>query len=147
MNESTNAAIPVVRENILVIRIVAGIIDAVVLGVLFFVLAAFLGDSDSGDGGFSVSLSGLPFILYIALSFSYYFLLENSRGQTLGKMAMKIKVVSIEGPLTPGKVAVRTILRVIDGFFFYAVAVVVIAVSKNQQRIGDMAAGTTVVRS
>jgi uncharacterized RDD family membrane protein YckC len=140
MNESLNAAIPAARENILGIRIVAGIIDAIVLAVIFFLVSVLFGESDA-------SLSGLAFILYVIVSFGYYFFLENARGQTLGKMVMKIKVVSTEGPLTPGKVAVRTILRIVDGLFLYLVGVVVIALSKDQQRIGDMAAGTTVVRA
>ena len=148
MNESTSAAaVPAARDNILGIRVVAGIIDVILVIALGFVMAALFGSSDSDDGGFELGLSGLPFIIYILLVFGYYFFMEQSRGQTLGKMVMKIKVVSTSGPLSPGKVAVRTLLRFVDGFFFYLVAIVVIALSKNQQRLGDMAAGTTVVRA
>jgi uncharacterized RDD family membrane protein YckC len=111
-------------------------------------MTILFGDSDSDDGGVNFSLSGAPFLAYVVISFAYYFLMENAKGQTLGKMAMKIKVVSIDStPLSPGKIAVRTLLRIVDGFFFYLVGVVVIAISKNQQRLGDMAGGTTVVRA
>jgi uncharacterized RDD family membrane protein YckC len=148
MNEISGAAIPTTRENILGVRIAAGIIDLILLAIVFIVMSALFGDSSSDDDGFNVSLDGAPFLIYVVISFAYYFLMENAKGQTLGKMAMKIKVVSLDGqPLTPGKVAVRTLLRIIDGFFFYLVAVVVIAISKNQQRLGDMAGGTTVVRA
>ena len=146
MNETSGAAVPTTRENILGVRIVAGIIDLIIIVILGFVMGALFGESNADDDGFDLSLSGWPFIAYILLSMAYYFVLENSSGQTLGKMVMKIKVVSTDGPLTPGKVAVRTVLRIIDGFAFYLVAVVIIATSKNQQRLGDMAAGTTVVR-
>jgi uncharacterized RDD family membrane protein YckC len=147
MNETSGVAAPVARENLLGVRIVAGIIDLVVIIILGAIMTALFGDTSNDDDGFNFSLSGVPFIVYVLLSFSYYFFMENATGQTLGKMAMKLKVVSVDGPLTPGKVAVRTVLRIVDGFAFYLVGVVIIAISKNQQRLGDMAGGTTVVRA
>ena len=150
MNEQTAAAATPTTDNVTGPRIVAGIIDVVVLGVVFVVMSALFGDSGSGDDGdgFSVSLSGLPFLIFIVISFGYYFVLEAyNQGQTLGKKVMGIRVVSVDGVLTPGKVAIRTILRIIDGFIFYLVAVIVIATSKRNQRIGDMAAGTQVLKA
>lgn len=145
MNDGT--AVPVTRENLLGLRILAGIVDAVLMIIFGFVFALVFGESESDGSSFEISLNGLPLVVYIALSLGYYFVMESTRGQTLGKMAAKIRVVSLDGaPLTTGQVAVRTLLRFVDGFFFYLIAVIVIAVSKNQQRIGDMAAGTTVVR-
>ena len=49
---------------------------------------------------------------------------------------------------TPGiaPAAVRTVLRLIDGLFCYAVAFVTVLVSGKRQRLGDMAARTLVVR-
>jgi uncharacterized RDD family membrane protein YckC len=115
-------------------------------------MAALFGDSDANNGndgsGFSVSLSGLPFIVFIIISFGYYFVLEAyNQGQTLGKKLMGIRVVAAEGVLDPGKVAIRTALRIVDGFLLYLVAVIVIVVSQKKQRIGDMAAGTLVVKA
>jgi uncharacterized RDD family membrane protein YckC len=89
------------------------------------------------------------FWLYIVLCFAYFFALENTTGQTLGKKIMGIKVVAVSGVLTPQKVAVRTLLRVVDGFPWflpYLVGTVVAATSSKHQRIGDMAAKTLVVR-
>ena len=145
MNESAPAAVAP-TENLLGSRIVAGVIDLVVIVAIGVVMTVLFGDTESEDGGFEASLSGVPFLIYVLLSFAYYFVLENTRGQTLGKMVMGLKVVSTVGPLTPGKVAIRTLLRIVDGFLFYLVAVIAIAVSSNHQRIGDMAAGTNVVR-
>jgi hypothetical protein len=42
--------------------------------------------------------------------------------------------------------AVRNLLRLVDGLLGYAVGVVVILVSSRNQRLGDLAAGTLVVR-
>jgi uncharacterized RDD family membrane protein YckC len=151
MNEQSSAAPVAASQDVTGIRIVAGIIDAIVLVVVFVVMSALFGDADSNgdDGsGFSVSLSGLPFILFIVISFGYYFVLEAyNQGQTLGKKLMGIRVVAVEGALDPGKVAIRTVLRIVDGFLFYLVAVIVIVVSQRKQRVGDMAAGTLVVKA
>jgi uncharacterized RDD family membrane protein YckC len=146
---STPAAQPAV-EDVTGIRIVAGIIDLVLMIVLFLVMAALFGDFGSGDDGegFEVNLSGAPFLLYLLLNFGYYFVLEGSSGQTFGKKVMGIQVVSLEGPLTWGKVAIRTILRIVDGLpVLYLVAVICAFATKKHQRIGDMAAGTVVVRA
>ena len=149
MNEQPEAVSTpgVVQENILGVRIVAGIIDLVLLAILGIVMAVLFGDSSSDGGSFNLSLTGVPFVVYVVLSLAYYFVLENMSGQTVGKMMTHLKVVSTAGPLTPGKIAIRTLLRIVDGFGFYVVGVIVIAVSKEHQRVGDMAAGTNVVRA
>ena len=63
-------------------------------------------------------------------------------------MIMGLKVASLDGAAYgPGKAFVRNLLRIVDGLpFLYLVGIFTIAVSKNHQRVGDMAAGTTVVR-
>src|SRR3954453_15334160 len=60
---------------------------------------------------------------------------------------MKIRVVREDGsPAGMRDVAVRTILRVIDGIFFYLVGLIVmIATGERRGRLGDLAAGTKVV--
>jgi uncharacterized RDD family membrane protein YckC len=151
--EATPAPVSAVRTDVTGKRIVAAIIDMVLLGVLFVVMAALFGDagSSSGDDGssFEVNLSGGPFLLYVALSFAYYFLLELTSGQTLGKKLMKLRVATLNGsPLAAGPVAVRTLLRIIDGLpAFYLVGFIAMIASKQKQRIGDMAAGTVVVEA
>ena len=61
---------------------------------------------------------------------------------------MGIRVVPVEGVLTPSKVAIRTILRIVDGLpFLYIVGLIAIFASQRKQRVGDMAAGTLVVKA
>ncbi|HLF78459.1 MAG TPA: RDD family protein [Dehalococcoidia bacterium] len=137
-------------ENLLGRRIVAGLIDFVLLTVLLIIMSSLFGESSSDGGSFSVSLTGFPAIIYILLAIGYFLVLEMQTGQTLGKMVMGLRVVSLEGPLSWGKVAIRTLLRAVDGLPWllpYLVGIICIAVSKNHQRIGDMAAGTAVVRA
>ena len=66
----------------------------------------------------------------------YYVLLEGYLGQTLGKMATGIKVVSEATGATPGvaAAAVRTVLRLVDGLFSYLVAFIVVLASGKRQR-------------
>jgi uncharacterized RDD family membrane protein YckC len=146
MNEATPAATTQV-ENILGIRIIAGIIDIVAIIVIYALFAILFGDNSSEGGNVSTSLNGFPGLLFLVISFAYYLVPEALTGQTLGKKIMGIKVVALEGEMSWGKAAIRTILRIIDGLFLYLVGVLCIAISKKHQRIGDMAAGTIVVKA
>jgi uncharacterized RDD family membrane protein YckC len=149
MNESIPSAPIAAVQDVTGPRIGAAVIDIIILAILFLVMSMLFGESESGDGGFSANLTGVPFLIYVVLSFLYYFGMEFKTGQTIGKMALKLKVATVDGqPLTPGKVAIRTVLRIVDGLpFLYLVGFIAMVASKQKQRIGDMAAGTTVVRA
>lgn len=69
-------------------------------------------------------------------------------GQSIGKIALKIKVVMLDGS-QPGVGAylLRWLLRLIDTRIFSGiVAIVCVAANGKGQRLGDLAAGTTVIR-
>jgi uncharacterized RDD family membrane protein YckC len=86
----------------------------------------------------------LSFAFYIA----YYTYLEGTRGQTIGKMITKIKVVREDGrPIDMEQAFKRNILRVIDGFVAYLIGAVLIWRSDKQQRLGDTVAKTVVVKA
>jgi uncharacterized RDD family membrane protein YckC len=157
MNEDTSAASSqaaqvAVTEGVTGKRIIAAIIDFIVLGVVFVLFAMAFGESEStsGDEGasFNVNLSGAPFILYLVVAFGYYIALEAATGKTLGKMIMGLQVVAIDGVYTPGKSFIRNIVRIVDSLpFLYLLGFIVMVSSKRKQRLGDMAAGTLVVRA
>jgi uncharacterized RDD family membrane protein YckC len=69
-------------------------------------------------------------------------------GRTLGKRWTGLRVVRVDGrPVDFRSSAVRNFLRLIDILpGFYLVAIITIFVSKKNQRLGDMAGGTIVVR-
>jgi uncharacterized RDD family membrane protein YckC len=71
------------------------------------------------------------------------------RGQTLGKRVMGLRVVDAHGlRLEPSQVIVRNLMRFIDGLpILYLVGGVSCVLSRHRQRLGDIAAGTVVVRS
>ncbi|GAA0974232.1 hypothetical protein ENKNEFLB_00349 [Nocardioides aquaticus] len=125
-----------------------GLDTLLVMVPLFVVSALLFGQSRARDGAVSLSLSGLPFLLTVLVAAVYFFACELAWGQTLGKKLVGIRVVSEKGPQrTAGQVLVRTLLRVVDGFGFYLVAFVAVLASAKNQRIGDMAASTRVVRA
>ena len=77
----------------------------------------------------------------------YHFAMESGDGQTVGKKLMKLRVVLADGrPAGMREIAVRTVLRVVDGIGFYIVGLIVmLATGQRRQRLGDLAAGTMVV--
>jgi uncharacterized RDD family membrane protein YckC len=129
-------------------RVLATIVDGVLLGLLFFVMSMLFGSSSAEGGQVNASLNGLPFLMYLVLVVAYYVLMEGYLGQTVGKMLLGIKVVREGNGEVPGLggAAIRTALRVIDGLFFYLVAFISVLASGKNQRLGDMVAHTLVVR-
>jgi uncharacterized RDD family membrane protein YckC len=135
-------------------RIVAALLDIIPLAVLFVLMAAAFGDlgktADDGDTGmYSVSLNGWPFVLYLFLSWAYFVVFEGLTARTPGKFLMGLKVVKLDGGRYDWKaVLLRNVLRVVDGLpVLYIVGLVTVAVSQRNQRLGDLAAGTLVVRA
>jgi uncharacterized RDD family membrane protein YckC len=89
-------------------------------------------------------------IIFIAIPLSLYHLVceISFNGQSLGKKIMKIRVIMLDGS-QPANIAyfLRWILRLADiSVSIGAVAILTIIFSKKGQRLGDLAAGTTVVK-
>ena len=122
-------------------RIAAALIDLAIVVGGAFVIGFAAGLSGVGEGGAGLTAVVLAWALY------YYFACESSGGQTLGKKAMKLRVVRMDGGTAGmGDIGVRTILRLIDGLFLYLVGLVVmLATGKRRGRLGDLAARTKIV--
>lgn len=139
---------PALPENVTGPRIIAALIDTVVLAISFVVLSIVMGEAETAGGTFSVSLDGLPALLFFLLALAYYVVPEATTGKTPGKAIMGLKVVKLDGSsYTMGSALGRNVLRIIDVLpVLYLLGFIVVAVSKHNQRLGDMAAGTVVVR-
>ena len=75
-------------------RILATIVDGLIVGALFTVMTMLFGSFTSvGPANWNGSMSALPTLLYGVLVVLYYILLEGYLGQTVGKMVLGIKVV------------------------------------------------------
>jgi uncharacterized RDD family membrane protein YckC len=152
---STSVTTPtaVTRGNVHVTgrRVVATIVDGLVIGGIYAAMAAMLGTitTDGGAGHWVATMPAAGTVAYAIVVALYFVLLEGYRGQTLGKMAVGITVVSEATGAPPGPAAatVRTALRLIDGLANYLVAFVAVLATAKRQRLGDMAAHTVVVRT
>ena len=97
----------------------------------------------------------LPFILLLIVAqyFSellYFGVSEAvSRGRTLGKYLVGLRVVGMEGqPLDARSAMVRNLLRAVDVLpSGYAIGLITLLTSRYGQRLGDHAAGTLVIRT
>lgn len=129
-------------------RVLATIADGLVLGALFAVMSVLFGSSSAEGTSISLSMGAFPTLGFFAIAMAYYILLEGYAGQTLGKMLVGIKVVKEETGEIPGikAAAIRSVLRLVDGFLSYLVAFIAVLASQKNQRLGDMAAHTLVVR-
>ena len=126
-------------------RIVATIIDNLIVGAwaiaVFLSAVALFGRTSTLMAWIVGLLVGIPFIFY-HLACEVYF-----NGQSLGKKARDLRVVRLDGTAPRlGDYLLRWLLRLVDlGFGSGIVAVVAIAVNGKGQRLGDMAAGTSVI--
>lgn len=132
-------------------RIVARILDYVVfIGIyiiaiiITLITGAFSNYTGTGQNiGIFVALG-----LWIILCVLYDLLCEVlMNGQSIGKRAAKIKVISLSGTRPGfGQYLLRWIFRIVDfGFTFGSCALISVILTDKKQRIGDIVAGTTVV--
>lgn len=125
----------------LVARILAWIVDALLVGIITGTIAGPLtaaGDVGAAIGGF----------IGLALTLAYFIYMEGTYGQTLGKKLLSIVVVKTDGgPCDMEASAIRNLLRLMDNIpVFYLVGLLVILVTDRDQRLGDLAADTIVTR-
>ena len=89
-------------------------------------------------------------LLYFAISIGYFIVLELVwRGQTVGKRMFRLRVLDANGlKLKGSQLILRNLLRFVDGFpFLYTLGGIVAVLNAKSQRLGDLAAGTIVVRT
>jgi uncharacterized RDD family membrane protein YckC len=123
-------------------RVLAALVDLVALFVGGFVLGLVVGLVTGGD-----AFGGSANAIFVAWALYYYFAFESGDGQTPGKKLLKLRVVRADGgPVGMREIAIRTILRLVDGLLLYLVGLIVmLATGERRQRLGDLAAGTIVV--
>lgn len=118
------------------------IIDLALQALALFAVAVV--GSAFGDAGLAITATGGFLILL-----GYPILAEAfAGGQTVGKRMMGITVVMADGsPVTFLGAVVRNLVRLIDSLpGVYVVGMVAILATARNQRVGDLAAGTLVVR-
>ena len=77
-----------------------------------------------------------------------YSFLECKYCATQGKWLLGIRVVGTDlNPCGFGRAFLRNILRFVNGFLNYLVGILIISFTENQQRVGNMAARTIVIKN
>lgn len=129
----------------------------VIVGIVFIVIAG-TGDSlFSDETGDLSGLSGWVFaaliIALFALFAGYFAFFEWWwEGQTPGKRLMKLRVIREDGrPLTLWESIARNLLRIFDALPgvivpVYSIGLIVVFLNSRDQRVGDLFAGTVVIR-
>jgi uncharacterized RDD family membrane protein YckC len=135
-------------------RFLAALIDNTILGLLIGVLLVLMGmlaeGALSGDvGGLYSGAMALLTALNFLLFWGYFLFFEVAwNGQTPGKRVVGLRVVRDGGrPITLAAAAVRNLVRFVDFLpLMYGVGVVAMFVDARSRRLGDLAAGTLVVK-
>lgn len=125
-------------------RFIAAVVDAAIQTAL--VIAIALASSAWSSNGF-VQAAVLVVVFLVLFAYDVVFEVANA-GRTPGKMATGLRVLRRDGrPVDFLTSAVRNILRLVDFLpVLYVVGAVMIVVTRQHQRLGDVAAGTIVVR-
>lgn len=122
------------------------------LATLIFAGAFFMFSVVASTIGFEAAgpFLGIAVLLTFAVAWSYYIMMEwLGNGQTVGKRMFGLRVIADDGaPAGFTAVLVRNLVRVVDFLpGFYGFGLLAIVVSSRSQRLGDLAAGTFVVRA
>jgi uncharacterized RDD family membrane protein YckC len=98
----------------------------------------------------SAAVAGPMLVAFFFLSWGYGAFCEGVfNGRTLGKLCLGIRVVSDRGvPISGAQAVLRNLVGAVDGPipFFFLVGLASMTLSRRFQRLGDLAAGTMVVR-
>ncbi len=123
-------------------RILAYLIDRLILVLFVVALIVLFANLEMEIIWVWVVVIVIPYLVY-SLMFEIFM-----NGQTPGKAAMNIRVIRLNGtPATVGDYILRWIFAPIDfGFLGGAIALILVAAGGKGQRLGDMVAGTTVVK-
>ena len=130
-------------------RCSAALIDYVFQTIILVALALLL-SYGAGVGPGASALSGAFWVVgffFVFWGYDVAFEVLNS-GRTPGKAMNGLRVVRESGaPVTFGTSAVRNVIRIIDLLpGMYLVGITAILVTQRNQRVGDLAAGTLVIR-
>jgi uncharacterized RDD family membrane protein YckC len=132
-------------------RVGSAVVDAVIRGLLYVAILLLVGVSiwgggvDPGSGFLTAILIVLIFFIEVGYDIAFETL---ASGRTVGKRIAGLRVLRIDGsPVDFRSSAIRNLLRLVDGALTgYLAGVISVLVTSKNQRLGDLAAGTVVVR-
>lgn len=144
-------------------RFCAMIIDTLLMFLIVFVLgivacalnggnapwAEYSDSEDASEAGWFTWVNAILILIASLVVFGYFTFFELILGgQTPGKRSLKLRVMRDDGtPAGPLDIVIRNLVRVVDFMpGFYLVGGLASLLSPTNKRLGDMAAGTIVVK-
>lgn len=130
-------------------RMLAKIIDLGILTIYYILFSLTTIASISGFKDIDGFLAAMIYIIFIVCPAAFYTIVCElfMNGQTFGKKIVKIRVINLDGSgVTLSTCLMRWLFQIIDYTFMYIPAMLVISSSKKGQRLGDIAAGTTIIK-
>ncbi len=132
-------------------RFFAALIDTSLLLLIVFI-GSYVNERLISELGsvFGNWLAAIGGIVVFALFWGYYMAFEIiTNGQSPGKRLLGLRVMKTGGyPISFADSAIRNLVRVVDFLpFFYCIGLIAMLINGNWQRLGDLAAGTLVVKT
>jgi uncharacterized RDD family membrane protein YckC len=138
-------------------RFLAALVDTIVIlllqGIVNFVLILLAGEflraALPSESSYFIWISAIFGLVAFAFFWGYYIFFEMSwNGQSPGKRWVGLRVIRTDGtPITLTESIIRNLIRLVDFLpFYYGLGVVTMFINSQSRRLGDLAAGTLVVR-
>ena len=129
------------------IRVVAYIIDAILISLVFGVVTSIFGIRYINMDDLS-QIDPTTNLLSLAIAWLYFALLESSeRGATVGKMAMGLRVVSNDGKRISFMNATGRYFAKILSAMIFCIGFIMIAFTDRKRGLHDMIASTLVIKT
>ena len=129
-------------------RAIAQVLDLLIVTALLVVIVLVASFAGQYLGNSTLSTL-IEIIGSFVVVFGYFWASEAMwSGQTVGKKAFRLRAVGDRGePLTFVQAGIRNVVRIVDFLpYGYGVGLVVMFISGKGKRLGDLAAGTLVVK-
>ncbi|MCB0397697.1 MAG: RDD family protein [Flavobacteriales bacterium] len=121
-------------------RFMAYLIDALILGGFMLAMGFVAGLITAASGSMLWMI-----LIYLPMLFYHLVCELTMNGQSIGKRQYKLRVIKQDGTSASfGNYFIRFLLRPIDSLF--GIGLLVILINGKGQRLGDIAAGTTLVK-
>jgi uncharacterized RDD family membrane protein YckC len=131
------------------VRSAAYLLDLLIRGAFLFFVFVGLSIGSIATGRFSGVETGLVLLLFFGLEWGYFVVFDLLlAGTSPGKRLLGLRVIHESGrPITASESVLRNLLRAADILpLFYAIGLTTMCCDRNFRRLGDLVAGTVVVR-
>lgn len=136
------------------LRVLAYVIDAIVLNVAFFAIGKIVGidmmpiDPTKLDAAEDLPNMGRFELIALVVTWLYFALMESSpRGATVGKMALGLRVVDDQGNrISFARATGRFLAKFVSGIILL-IGYLMVAFTERKRGLHDMMAGTLVIKT